>query len=197
MSEFHAKSINLSQYDWFIKLDKDVLLDIGERTPKNIEVPIKDAQSILLSVVRLVLDLPKNSTPRVVWSLGDSELLVHSDKTKITCSSGVVTISTLFECDQCNPVQIPVPLGVGTRTSPSGLVMSTFSDLEGPREIVDIWSDSINAFAWETLLEVARVIAAQVGKDTRGKTLVPGSIGAAPDKLLIQPIARHSLQVEV
>ena len=196
MPKLDAKSIDFNQFDWLIKLDDSVLLDIGEKAPENFEVPVKDVQPILLSVVRRVLDLPRNSTPLVVWSLGDSELLVHSDKTTITCSSGVVTISTLFECDQCAPQRIPVPLGVGTKKAPSGLVMSTFSDLQGPREIVDIWSDAINAFAWETLLEIAKVIAAQVGKDAKGKALVPGSIGAAPGKLLIQPIARHSLQVE-
>ena len=189
--------VDFERFDWLDRLDDDIILGAGERAPKSIEVPIKDAQEIVHLVTRLVLDLPRNTTPQVVWSLGDSELLVHSDKTKIACSSGVVTITAQVECDQCEPVQIPVPLGVGTRKAPGGLVMTTFTDLEGPREIVEVWSDAINAFAWETLIEVARVIAAQVGKDSRGRALVPGSIGAAPGKLLIQPVARHTLKVDV
>ena len=189
--------VDFERFDWLDRLDDDIILGAGERAPKSIEVPIKDAQEIVHLVTRLVLDLPRNTTPQVVWSLGDSELLVHSDKTKIACSSGVVTITAQVECDQCKPVQIPVPLGVGTKSAPAGLVMTTFTDLEGPREIVTVWSDAINAFAWETLIEVARVIAAQVGKDSRGRALVPGSIGAAPGKLLIQPVARHTLKVDV
>jgi hypothetical protein len=189
--------VDFERFDWLDRLDDDIILGAGERAPKSIEVPIKDAQEIVHLVTRLVLDLPRNTTPQVVWSLGDSELLVHSDKTKIACSSGVVTITAQVECDQCEPVQIPVPLGVGTRKAPGGLVMTTFTDLEGPREIVEVWSDAINAFAWETLIEVARVIAAQVGKDSRGRALVPGSIGAAPGKLLIQPVARHTLKVNI
>lgn len=194
---FEPVVVDFERFEWLNRLDAGVVLGAGERAPKDIEVPIKDAQKIVHSVVRLVLDLPRNTTPQVVWSLGDSELLVHSDRTRIACSSGVVTITALVECDQCEPVKIPVPLGVGTKKAPSGLVMSTFTDLEGPREIVDVWSDAIKAFAWETLIEVVRVIAAQVGKDSRGRVLVPGSVGAAPGKLLIQPVARHTLKVDV
>jgi hypothetical protein len=189
--------VDFDKFKWLKRLDDNVILSAGERPAQGIDVPAKAAQLIVRQVVRLVLDLPRNSTPLVVWSLGDSELLVHSDETKIACSSGVVTISTVVECDQCEAVRIPVPLGVGTRKAPGGLLMTTFSDLEGPAEIVEIWSDAISAFAWETLIEVARVIAAQVGNDARGRALVPGSIGAAPGKLLIQPVVRHRLSAEV
>ena len=192
-----AFEIKFADFDWLTRLDDGIVLSAGQLAPKNTEVPTKDAQQIVASVVRLVLDLPRNSNPRVVWTLGDSELLVHSDTTKIACSSGVVTISVQVECDQCPPVTIPVPLGVGTRRAPSGLVMSTFSDLEGPAAIVGVWSDALSAFAWETLLEVARSVAAGVGSDARGLPLVPGSVGAAPGRLLIQPVARHSLKLEV
>jgi len=187
--------IEYNKFKWLTQLGSGVVLEPGNKTPKEIKVPVKDAQKIVRSVVRLVLDLPRNSTPEVVWSLGDSELLIHSDNTRITCSSGVVIISVDVECDQCDRTTIRAPIGVGTSKSPTGLVMSTFSDLEGPIAILDTWSDSIKAFAWETLLEVASVVAAQVGKDSRGRALVPGNIGASPGKLLIQPVARHTLRV--
>ncbi len=187
--------VDISKFNWLTKLESGLVLGAGERAPDMISVPVRDAQKILSTVVRLVLDLPRRSTPLVVWSLGDSELLVHSDRTKIACSSGVVTITATVECDQHLRVDVPIPLGVGRRRAPSGLVMSRFTDLEGPPAIVDIWSDALSAFAWECLLEVARVIAAEVGNDSRGRPLVPGSIAASPRKLLIQPIARHSLRV--
>jgi len=188
--------VDLGQFDWFHQLDKGVVLDAGDLAPATIEVPVSDAREIVHSVVRRVLDLPRRSTPTVVWTLGRNELLVHSDRTNIRCSSGVVTITATVECDQHKRVGIPVPLGVGTRKAPAGLVMTTFTDLEGPAAIVDTWHDAIVAFAWETLLETASVIAGAVGNDKRGRPLVPGSIAAAPGKLLVQPIARHKLSAE-
>ena len=189
----HFVDIDFGQFDWLYKLKPGLTLGPGELAPEVVEIPVANAQKIVRSVVRLVLDLPRRSTPEVVWSLGRNELLVHSDQTRIRCSSGVVVITATVECDQHKPVRIPVPLGVGTRKAPAGLVMTTFTDLEGPEEIVTTWHDAIVAFAWETLIETARVVAARVGNDARGRPLVPGSIAAAPRKLLVQPIARHKL----
>ncbi len=106
----------------------------------------------------------------------------------------MVTIGVTVECDQYQRQTIPVPIGVGQKKAVSGLVMSSFQDLQGPAGLVEVWSDSIIAFAWETLLEVATTICAEVGRDAQGRALVPGTIGASPDRLLIQPVARYSLK---
>lgn len=190
-------SIDFSRFDWLKRIDSSLLLDIGNRSPDLLSIPTRDAQRILSETVRLVLDLPRNSTPLVVWTQGDSELLIHSDKTRIDLSSGVVTLRITVECEEHGKLVIPVPIGVGTKQSPSGLVMATFEDLEGPTELVAAWSDAIIAFAWEALLEVARVICSEVGNDKRELPLVPGSIGASPNRLLLQPVARFSLMPEV
>lgn len=190
-------SIDFSRFDWLKRIDTSLLLDIGNRSPDLLSIPTKDAQRVLSETVRLVLDLPRNSTPLVVWTQGDSELLIHSDKTRIGLSSGVVTLRITVECEEHGKLVIPVPIGVGTKQSPSGLVMATFEDLEGPAELVVAWSDAIIAFAWEALLEIARVICSEVGNDKRGLPLVPGSIGASSNRLLLQPVARFSLMPEV
>lgn len=188
---------DFNRFKWLKRLDQSVILNTGEASPDLLKVPEKDAQRVLGEVVRLVLDLPRKSTPLVVWNHGDSELLVHSDQTTINCTSGVVTISVTVECDQYQQVTIPVPIGVGQKKSVTGLVMSSFQDLQGPTGLVEIWSDAIIAFAWETLLELATTICAQVGNDARGLPLVPGTIGASPDRLLIQPVSRFSLTAGV
>lgn len=193
MPRFERSLIDFSRFDWLERLPVDVVMDAGQLTPSVLSVPSKSAQEVVNSVVRLVLDLPRGSNPRVVWTQGDSELLIHSDRTKIKCSSGVVTLTVTVECDQSDRISIPIPIGVGTRNSPTGLVMTAFSDIEGPTEIVETWTDSLTAFAWEAVLETAKVIAAEVGKDSQGRSLVPGSIGAAPDLLLIQAVGRHTL----
>jgi hypothetical protein len=185
--------IDFSRYDWLKPIDTNLILDIGEQSPDLLSVPTRDAQQVLKETVRLVLDLPRNSTPLVVWTQGDSELLIHSDQTRIELSSGVVTLRITAECEEHGKLVIPVPIGVGTKQSPGGLVMTTFEDLEGPEELVAAWSDAIIAFAWEALLEIARVICAEVGNDKRGLPLVPGSIGASPNRLLLQPVSRFSL----
>jgi len=186
-------SIDFNRFQWLKRIDTNLLLDIGNQSPDLLAVPTKDAQRVLSETVRLVLDLPRNSTPLVVWTQGDSELLIHSDKTRIGLSSGVVTLRITVECEEHGRLVIPVPIGVGTKQSPSGLVMTTFEDLEGPAELVAAWSDAIIAFAWEALLEIARVICSEVGNDKRGLPLVPGSIAASPNRLLLQPVARFSL----
>ena len=185
---------DFDRFEWFDRLDKRVKLKTGQRSPKELKLPTKDARRILREVVRLVLDLPRNSTPTVVWTRGESELLVHSNRTLITFTSGVVTVTVTVECDQNELVRIPVPLGVGDPRSPAGLMMSSFTDLEGPAEIVETWFEPIVAFAWELLLEIASVVCAQVGKDSRGLPLVPGNVAAGRGYLLIQPIARHQLK---
>lgn len=189
--------IDLGRFDWFERLPVDTVLDVGQLTPNVLRVPTKNAQEIVKRVVRLVLDLPRGSNPRVVWTEGDSELLIHSDRVKISASSGVVTITVAVECDQTRRIDIPIPIGVGTQNAPSGLVMSAFSDIDAPKAIAEVWTDALTAFAWETLLETAKLISAEVGKDARGRALVPGSIGAAPNLLLIQTVARHTLTAAV
>jgi hypothetical protein len=184
-------------FDWFDRLDDGVVLEPGQLTDSEFAVPVAEFGSVMDSVIRLVLDLPVGSTPTVVWTLGDNELLVHSDETSVECSSGVITVTAVVECDQCDKVAVPMPFGVGTKNVRAGLVMSTFTDLQGPSAVTDVWTDSLTAFAWEAIIETARVICAEVGDDDRGRPLVPGSIGAAPDAVLLQPIARHTLTSEV
>lgn len=190
-------SIDFNRFVWLKRINASLLLEIGAQSPELLSIPAKDAQRVLSETVRLVLDLPRNSTPLVVWTQGDSELLVHSDETRISLSSGVVTLRITVQCEEHGKLVIPVPIGVGTKQSPIGLVMATFEDLEGPAELVAAWSDSIIAFAWEALLEIARVICGEVGIDKRGLPLVPGSIGASSNRLLLQPVSRFSLMPEV
>jgi hypothetical protein len=167
---------------------------VGTPTSSLTRVPQADAQRILRAVVRLVADLPVGSTPEVVWTLGRSELLVHTAATSIVCTVGLVRIGVRVECDQTDgPVVVRVPLAVGTEQAPAGLVMQTYDRVDAPAAVADVWSDAITAFAWEALLETARRICADLGLDTRGRPLVPGGIAAASGALLLQPMARHEL----
>jgi hypothetical protein len=163
-------------------------------TPDAVEIPQKHANALLRSVARLVADIPTGGTPLVVWQQGPDELLVDTASATLACSSGLVRIALKVDCDQLDgPATVGVPLAVGAPGRPSGLVMSTFTRADGPAVVVDLWSEALTAFAWETLLELARRLSAEVGRDTKGRALVPADISAASNRLIITPMARHDV----
>lgn len=185
---------------WFRRLSRRTVVQAGGPAPRLLRVPAGDAQKILRSTVRLVADLPRDSTPEVVWAKGDSELVVHTSDIGLTCATGLVTIRLRVDCDQVadhparsrTGVAVEVPLAVGTERAPTGLVMSTLHRPTGPTLVVDEWGDPLTAFAWESLLHLAQALCAEVGSDSSGRALVPGHIAAARSALLLQPMARHA-----
>lgn len=179
---------------WFRRLDRRIRLDAGKPAPDILKVPAGDAQRILRQTVRLVADLPRNSSPDVVWVQGASELLVRTATIGLTCLSGLITITFSVGCDQVSDdAAVQVPLAVGTAESPSGLVMATLDRPIGPEPIIDEWSAALTAFAWEAVVHLAQSLCAAAGTDAAGRTLVPASIAAARGVLLIQPMARHRI----
>lgn len=185
---------DLHDRDWLTTITASV--PVGTPVESTTTVPQGDAQRILRAVVRLVADLPVDSPPQVVWTVGDSELLVHTDTITLTCTVGLLRVGIDVECDQVQGRQtMSVPFAVGTQDAPSGLVMQTYDRLDGPAVITAVWTDAITAFAWESVLETARRLCAEVGSDTRGRPLVPGSIGSGSGVLLLRPMARHDARL--
>jgi hypothetical protein len=165
----------------------------GSPTDAPARVPLRTAERMLRGVVRFVADLPAGSSPQVVWRSGEAELLVHTDRITLALAPGTVRIGLTVDCDQLDaPTEVVVPLGVGTLQAPAGLVMSGLTRVEGPAVVADLWSEALTAFAWESLLELARRLCAGLGKDSAGRVLVPGSIGATTRELLVHPMARTS-----
>jgi hypothetical protein len=120
---------------------------------------------------------------------------VHAGSIGLSCTNGLVRIRLDVACDQIGRVSVIVPFAVGTAGAPTGLVMSTFSRVDGPAAVADVWSEAISAFAWEALLELARQLCAELGRDRRGRGLVPIDIGAAPKLLTVTAMARHDLPI--
>lgn len=179
----------LNRAHWFEPIDRRV--PPGETTKNALQVPVADARRLLLDVVRLVADVPKEGRPTIVWQQGASELALDLAKTTLRCDLGLITVVVTVTCDQVKePTQLEVPFAVGTRDAPAGLVMSTFTRLAGPRIVTDLWSEAVTAYAWECVLELARRVTARLGTDTANRALVPGGIGAVKGVLLIQPMAR-------
>jgi hypothetical protein len=184
----------VTRADWFVRPARPGKLQPGDVTPRSINVPQRDAQAALREVVRLVADLPLGTTPIVVWEREGSELLIDTASIGIACADAVVTISAAVSCDQVpGRTKIGVPFGVGTPNAPAGLVMSTLEALDGPSIITTRWSEALTAFAWESLIELASRLCEQLGRDSGGRPLVPGSIASSRGSLVIQPMSRNDL----
>lgn len=160
-----------------------------------IEVPADASQKMLQQTTRLVADLPRTGSRTVVWVSGTDELRVATDQVTLTCHPGLVVIGIPVDCDQLSGRTarvVEVALAVGTIEAPRGLMMATLSEPTGPAVVTDLWADSLHAFAWESLLTLAREIAAAVGHDREGRALVPVALGAADGVFLVRSMARHS-----
>lgn len=180
---------------WFVPLRARARVQPGTlvRDKQFLSVPEATARTLLRATQRLVADLPVGAPERVVWRKDRSELFVDLSRTDLRCLVGLVTVTLTVSCDQLDgPTSVSVPLAVGTREVPNGLVMSTFAALDGPRVVVSQWSDALTAFAWESVVELARRLCADLGSDTAGHALVPGAIGSGSSVLLVQPMARHA-----
>jgi len=180
--------------EWFRPLAQDIKLTAGMLAPHTLRVPVAAANAVLRSIIHLVADIRADAPPTVVWTSGANELLVMLDRTRIVCAPGFVTFALFVACDQLRGVQrIDVAFAVGSKSRPTGLLMSAFDRVQGPAIIADTWSATITAFAWEALITTAQQLAGGVGKDSRGRALVAGSIAADTDVLLVGPMARHNL----
>jgi hypothetical protein len=159
--------------------------------PDLIKISDDEAQRTLRATVRVVADLPRDSSPEVVWVLGASELLVHTAGIELSCRPGQVTITVPVTCDQLrDDARIQVPFAVGTVDAPSGLVMSTLDVPVGPALIVTAWAGSLIAFAWEALLHLTEQLCASRGQDDAGRPFSPGYVAADRGVLFVQPVGR-------
>lgn len=179
---------------WFKPVPATVNMTAGVAAPDLLRIPVKDANTVVRSVIHLVADIRADASPQVVWTQGEHELLVALDKTQLVCAPGLVTIAFVVSCDQVQGAQrIDILFAVGSAAKPAGLVMSTFDRVQGPLIITDHWSSPLIAFAWETLITTAQQLAGALGKDTRKRALVPYSIASETNVLLIGAMARHDL----
>ncbi len=164
------------------------------RPSKPIEIPAKDAQQLLQAATRLVADLPTTGSRDVVWVSGTDELRVATADVTLACHPGLVVVTVPVSCDQLSgrPGTVDVPFAVGTREAPRGLMMSTLVTPTGPAVVTEVWADSLIAFAWESLLTLVREVARASGVGQDGRHLVPLSVAATDDGLIVQAMAGHA-----
>jgi hypothetical protein len=126
-----------------------------------------------------------------VWTQADSELLVFTGKVQADLQDGLVLVRIPVSCDQASAT-IEVPFAVGSKDRPAGMVAATEASPRGPDAIVQVWGESLTAFAWRTLLKLATQAAWASGLDEDGAGLIPVALSASPDQLRILTMARHT-----
>lgn len=128
---------------------------------------------------------------RVVWRDGDSEVLVHLDRTRAVPLDGFVLVGVTLETDQTGVSEVTVPFAVGSESTTAGMLGVTEAKPRGHPLLVERWGGAIVATAWKALIDVGQSVAAQAGTDKDGAPLVAGALVAKADGLQIVPQARQ------
>lgn len=128
---------------------------------------------------------------QVVWSQGGNELLVMLAKVAVHVDHGIALIDIPASCDQQAEGHITVAFALGEDRRPAGMMAVTEDRPRGPRAVVDVWGESLTAFAWQVLLTVSTAVAGSAGDDVDGAPLIPVGLTATGDGLRILTMARH------
>jgi hypothetical protein len=138
---------------------------------------------------------PRDGAAAFVWTDADDEVIVHSGKTRVATSDGVVAVALTLECVETDgPAEVVVPFGCGSNHNLAGMITATETRPRGPAILVDRWGEAIIATAWQALLEVADSVASGAGTDVDGRPLRAGAIVAGVDGLTITPQAPHDFE---
>lgn len=131
---------------------------------------------------------------RVVWRDGDSEVLVHLDKTRTKTLDGLILVGITLECDETGEQEVTVPFAIGSQTMTAGVLGVTETEPRGHPLLVRRWGEAVVATAWKALLEVGETLASEAGTDEDGAPLVAGALVARRDGFQVIPQARHILE---
>jgi hypothetical protein len=134
-----------------------------------------------------------DDTPSVVWVRGDSELAVHTARTRVALGPGVLLIGVPVECDQTGPAEVTVPFALGSKNLNAGLLMAAQPRPDGPALLVEQWGAVLTAAVYRAVLDVVSAAAATAGVDTDGTALLPGAVSTDGERLTIIPQARHAI----
>ena len=125
----------------------------------------------------------------VVWTEGDSQLLIDVAHLDVEVDDGLVTIVIPVSCDQTQDVRITVAFAVGRADRPAGLLATTHDRPGGPPLIIDRWGEALVAFAWSTLLTATLGLSGASGADADGAPLVTAGITASASGLEVHTMA--------
>jgi hypothetical protein len=128
-------------------------------------VPVRgDLPGVTLSstnldeALRLALSpLPDTPVDAVIWSDGDSEMVVRLTELTSSLKPGLVVIQLTVETDQTGGDCLVVPLSVGSSQDDAYLVALTESLPRGNALLASRWGRPAQDALWQALLRVGKV----------------------------------------
>ena len=129
----------------------------------------------------------KSSRDTIVWAEGGRELAVVVGRLEVETGDGLLVVHLPVRCDQVGDAVVTVTFAVGSEDRPAGLYAAAERRPRGPAAVVDAWSESLVAFAWQCLLGLLTGLTGAVGKDERGNLLVPGRAVGQRRRLVRHP----------
>ncbi|HEY1366382.1 MAG TPA: hypothetical protein VGF23_04690 [Gaiellaceae bacterium] len=157
-----------------------------------LSVPPDVVKQLAVVAARHTSGLPRaGRTNTVVWTSGDSELLVAIGAVDVQTLDGVVVVSIPVRCDQSGAAVVHVTFAVGRPDQPAGLYAATQRRPQGPAVVIDSWGEALVAYAWSVVLQLVNGLAGAAGRDAQGSRLIAAQLQATANGLSIVPMARH------
>lgn len=164
-------------------------------TGHAVRIPAEQLEPLLQHglVIAAGLDptLTPSPPPPVLWSDGTNHLLVHLARAQVRPGDGFVDVTLPVQCDEAGLVPAVCTFVTSTPDKPGGFVWAAEGRPRGPSTIVTLWGDSLVALAWRGLVELCGAVAGHAGRDGFDRPLVPGTVFAARDGLVVVPMAPH------
>lgn len=172
---------------------------ITVKRPGGLGEPIVIDPGVLQRELRpsLVLAAGLDATVRepnaraVLWNDGSNRLIVQLDDADVRIGPAVLDVSLTVRCDQIGESRVTCTFVTTPLERAAGFVWATESRPRGPAVVVEVWGEALVALVWRSLIEIASLAAATRGADSAGRPLVPSTVVATPDGLLVVPMAAH------
>ena len=164
---------------------------VGEPVVVNPDVLQRELRPCLVVAAGFDPTDTRAEPPPVLWDDGASRLVVQLDDAEVRVGPAVIDLSLTVICDQVGHDRVTCTFVTTPLDRPAGFVWATESRPRGPAAVVEVWGEALVALAWRTLVEVAARAAATRGTDAGGRPLVPSTVVATPDGLLVVPMAAH------
>ena len=121
----------------------------------------------------------------ILWDDGSSQILIQGGKLRTEIGDGIVRIVIPVETD-AGATEMTVPFAVGSEKRVTGLIAAAPDRPAGDPLIAEIWGDSLIAFAYGALLDVADSLAGASGRDTDNDRLVARGVSVQGGAFVIQ-----------
>jgi hypothetical protein len=126
-------------------------------------------------------------TGTAVWHRDGAEVLVHGERLRVALRRGEMLLGLTLETVETGQAELTVPFAVGTPGALAGPIAITERVPHGNPTMVAAWGEAVVATAWRSLVAVVTDLAAEAGRDSAGRPLVPAAFIASDGLFTVVP----------